>query len=260
MTGERARGRDYLSIVAAAVLLLGVWKLVAAAVGLEIILPTPEATFLRLVEIAASDAFAASVAATVARGLSGFAVAAGAGLLIGAAAGRVPTVERLFLPLVTVIRSTPVVAFILIALIWFDTDVVPVFVTTLMTFPVVYENVVQGIRAVDPRLVELARAYRVPRSRTWRRVYLPSLFPFLASAGRTALGLTWKVVVAAEVLSIPRLGVGAELQEARIMLETAQVFAWTAVAILLSAVTDILFSLLTRKRRRIMARGQGAGA
>jgi NitT/TauT family transport system permease protein len=91
-------------------------------------------------------------------------------------------------------------------------------------------------------------------------VYLPSLFPFLASAGRTALGLTWKVVVAAEVLSIPRLGVGAELQEARIMLETAQVFAWTAVAILLSAVTDILFSLLTRKRRRIMARGQGAAA
>jgi NitT/TauT family transport system permease protein len=168
-----------------------------------------------------------------------------------------PTVERLFLPLVTVIRSTPVVAFILIALIWFDTDVVPVFVTVLMTFPVVYENIVQGIRAVDPRLVELARAYLVPRVRTWGRVYLPSLFPFLASAGRTALGLTWKVVVAAEVLSIPQLGVGAELQEARIMLETAEVFAWTAVAILLSAVTDMLFSVVLRKRRRIMARGAG---
>lgn len=255
MTGERARGRGYLSIVAAAAVLIGVWKLVSLAVGLEIILPSPEITLLRFLEIARTPAFAASVGATVIRGLTGFAVATGAGLIAGAVAGLRPTLERLFLPLVTVIRSTPVVAFILIALIWFDTDVVPVFVTVLMTFPVVYENVLQGIRAVDPRLTELARAYGVSRGRTWRRVYLPSLFPFLASAGRTALGLTWKVVVAAEVLSIPALGVGAQLQEARIMLETARVFAWTAVAILLSAVTDLAFSLATRRRRRIMARG-----
>jgi len=122
----------------------------------------------------------------------------------------------------------------------------------------VYENVVQGIRAVDEKLVEMCRAYRIARVRRWLRVYLPSVFPFLAAAGRTALGLTWKVVVAAEVLSVPRFGVGAELQEARVLLETPLVFAWTAVAVLLSALTDILFLLLTRKRRRIMAKGAAA--
>lgn len=249
------RGRDYLSITVGAVLLVAAWKLGSVFVGLEIILPTPEATLRRLVEIAATPSFGASVAATVTRGLSGFGIAAGAGLVIGGAAGLQPTVENALQPLVTVIRSTPVVAFILIALIWFDTTVVPVFVTVLMTFPVIYENVVQGIRAVDRRLIELTRAYRVGNRRTWFRVYLPSLFPFLASAGRTALGLTWKVVVAAEVLSIPELGVGSELQEARVMLETSRVFAWTAVAIVLSGLTDLVFTLLTRKRRRVMARG-----
>jgi NitT/TauT family transport system permease protein len=253
--GLRARGRDYLSILAAAGALILLWKLLAHAVGLEIILPTPEATLGRLLEIAGTPSFAASVGATVSRGLSGFAVAAGFGLVLGAAAGLTRTVEGLLKPLVTVVRSTPVVAFILIALIWFDTAIVPVFVTVLMTFPVIYENVVEGIRSVDPRLVEMARAYRVGRNRLWLRVYLPSLFPFLASAGRTALGLTWKVVVAAEVLSMPGLGVGAELQEARVLLETPLVFAWTAVAIILSALTDLVFSLLTLKRRRIMARG-----
>jgi NitT/TauT family transport system permease protein len=255
MAERRRRGREYLSIVAAAAVLIGVWKLVAAAVGLEIILPSPEVTLERLIAIAGSRSFSVSVGATVARGLTGFAIAAGVGLAAGAVAGLRPTFERLFLPLVTVIRSTPVVAFILIALIWFDTDFVPVFVTVLMTFPVIYENIVQGIRSVDPRLTELARAYRVSRRRTWFRVYLPSLFPFLASAARTALGLTWKVVVAAEVLSIPARGVGAELQQARVLLETPVVFAWTAVAILLSAVTDVVFSLITRRRRRIMERG-----
>ena len=66
------------------------------------------------------------------------------------------------------------------------------------------------------------------------------------------------MVVAAEVLSIPTHGVGAELQQARVLLETPVVFAWTAVAILLSAATDLLFSLITRRRRRIMARGASA--
>ncbi|MFP4372752.1 MAG: ABC transporter permease [Spirochaetaceae bacterium] len=255
MGERRGRGRDYLSIVAAAAGLIGVWKLVAAAVGLEIILPTPEVTLERLIAIAGTRSFSMSVGATVVRGLSGFAISAGVGLVAGAPAGLRPTLERVFLPLLTVIRSTPVVAFILIALIWFDTDFVPIFVTVLMTFPVIYENIVQGIRSVDPRLTELARAYRVSRRRRWFRVYLPSLFPFFASAGRTALGLSWKVVVAAEVLSLPTRGVGSELQQARVMLETPRVFAWTAVAILLSAATDLLFSLMTRRRRRIMERG-----
>ncbi|MFO8063487.1 MAG: ABC transporter permease [Spirochaetota bacterium] len=258
MKHEPHRGRDYLSIAAAALVLVAVWKLVSVLVGLEMILPSPEATLGRFMEIAVTPSFGASVSATVARGLSGFGIAAGAGLLFGGAAGLRPTVQNVLQPAVTIIRSTPVVAFILIALIWFDTAFVPVFVTVLMTFPVIYENIVEGIRAVDRRLVELCRAYRVGNRRMWFRLYLPSLFPFLASAGRTALGLTWKVVVAAEVLSIPELGVGSELQEARVMLETPRVFAWTAVAILLSALTDLAFTLLTQKRRRIMARGAGA--
>jgi NitT/TauT family transport system permease protein len=258
MRGRLQRGRDYLSIVAAAVALIAAWKIVSALIGMEIILPSPESTLRRLTEIAGTRDFAASVTTTVTRGLTGFAVAVGAGLLFGAPAGLRPGLESFLQPLVTVIRSTPVVAIILIALIWFDTTFVPVFVTVLMTFPVVYENIVQGIRAVDPRLVELCRAYRVGAGRRWARVYLPSLFPFLAAAGRTALGLTWKVVVAAEVLSVPRLGVGAELQEARVMLETPRVFAWTAVAVLLSAATDLLFVLLTRRRRRIMQKGASA--
>lgn len=258
MGGRLQRGRDYLSIVVAAVVLILVWKVASLFVGLEIILPSPEATFRELVAIAGTRSFAASVVTTVTRGLTGFGIAVGAGLLFGAAAGLKRVFEGLLHPLVTVIRSTPVVAIILIALIWFETTFVPVFVTVLMTFPVVYENVVQGIRAVDEKLVEMCRAYRIARVRRWLRVYLPSVFPFLAAAGRTALGLTWKVVVAAEVLSVPRFGVGAELQEARVLLETPLVFAWTAVAVLLSALTDILFLLLTRKRRRIMAKGAAA--
>ncbi|MFP4204493.1 MAG: ABC transporter permease [Spirochaetaceae bacterium] len=249
------RARDYLHILAAAAFLIAVWHVASRAVGLEIILPSPAVTLRRFLRIASTPSFGVSVGTTVGRGMAGFALAAGLGLACGAAAGLRPALEKLFVPLVTVIRSTPVVAFILIALIWFDTDVVPVFVTVLMTVPIIYENIVEGIRAVDPRLTELSRAYRVGRRRVWLRLYLPSLFPFLAAAGRTALGLTWKVVVAAEVLSLPNLGVGAELQEARYMLNTAEVFAWTAVAVLLSAVTDLAFALLTRKRRRIAARG-----
>jgi NitT/TauT family transport system permease protein len=118
-----------------------------------------------------------------------------------------------------------------------------------MVFPVVFTNVQAGITAVDPELLEMTEVYRVDRGRVLRYLYLPSILPFLLSGIQTGLGLTWKVVVAAEVLSEPRFGIGASLSDARILLDTPRVFAWTAVAILLSAATDALFGAIRRGRR-----------
>ncbi|MDR1931579.1 MAG: ABC transporter permease subunit [Spirochaetales bacterium] len=234
-------------------LLYLVWKLAAELMGSSIILPAPEETALEALRLMGGAGFWRSVAATLYRGAAGFAVSFALGLAVGFPAGRYTLFARFIAPYMTIIRSTPVLAIILIALVWFPTEAVPVFVAVLMAFPVITQNVAAGIRAVDPGLIAMAKVYKAGRRRLITGLYLPSLLPFLAAGASSALGLAWRVVVAAEILSQPLRGIGAGMQEAKLRLETPRVFAWTLAALAISRLTDAVFSRImeTLRRRRV---------
>ena len=108
------------------------------------------------------------------------------------------------------------------------------------------EAIPEGERTPEQDL-ELARAYRFGRWKTVRLVYVPSVLPYFASAFRTALGLAWKAGVAAEVLCLPKAAIGTQVYNAKIYLETPDLFAWTLVVLALSfALEGILGKLLIR--------------
>jgi NitT/TauT family transport system permease protein len=136
---------------------------------------------------------------------------------------------------------------ILLALIWFHTDMVPVFVSFLMAFPIICGNTIQGVRSIDRDLVEMSRIYGVSRREVLTGVYLPSIAPFLLAGASSAMGMTWKVIIAAEILSQPVWSIGTQMQMARIYLETGWVLAWTVVIILVSFVFESLLRLLEAK-------------
>jgi NitT/TauT family transport system permease protein len=252
MTVFTRRAKNRLVPLAALALLYLVWKLLADMMGSSIILPGPEETAAEALSLKAGPGFWRSLGATLSRGIAGFAVSFFLGLAVGFPAGRSALFTRFIKPYMTIIRSTPVPAIILIALVWFPVEGVPVFAAVLMAFPVVTQNVAEGIRAADPGLLEMAKVYKAGKRRLIGSLYLPSLLPFLASGASSALGLAWRVVVAAEVLSQPVWGIGAGMQEAKLRLETPRVFAWTLAALAISWLTDVFFSRLLgllRKRR-----------
>lgn len=246
MKGVRP-GRAAADTVLAVAILASGWKLASVAVGLEIILPPPEKVLYTLYDVSLSPAFARALVATSLRGLAAFAISMAAGILVGLVNGVSVRATTLSAPALTVIRATPVLAIILLALIWFPSGVVPVFSAVVMAFPVVVADVATGIRSADPSLVGMARSFGMDRLAIVRHVRMPSALPYVMSAARNAMGLSWKVVVAGEVLSQPTHAVGTGMQNARLMLETTEVFAWAAVGVLLCALSDAAFSLLERK-------------
>ena len=139
---------------------------------------------------------------------------------------------------------------ILLALIWFSTGTVPVFSAFLMAFPIITANIIQGIHEVDPKLTEMARSFQVPGKRVLFQLTIPSVFPYFLAGTSSALGITWKVVIAAEVLSQPIHGIGTGMYGAKANLETAEVLAWTVVAVLLSWLTERIFSILIGRLRK----------
>ncbi len=240
--------RNGLLIVISALGLLLIWKLAAVAVGKEIILPDPAIAWRALVRLATDPKTWTDVSATLVRGLVGFSLSYLAGLGFGLACGLSRVFNALFRPLLVGIRSTPSMALILLALIWFRSDTVAIFVTLLVVFPLVTQNVTEGIQSIDPLLLEMAAVYRVKRTRVLAQLCLPAILPYLAAGATAGLGLTWKVMISAEVLASPRWGIGARMDNARAFLNTPEVFAWTAVVILLGLLFDQALETLVRRK------------
>lgn len=236
--------KNRLYTLASILALLLVWKLLAVFWNQELILPSPERTIMQLWLVINSADFWPAVAATVGRGLVGFALSCLAGMVLGVAAGFSVPVYWLLQPWVTVVRTTPVMSVVILAIIWFRSDMVPVFVTFLMIFPIIYGNVVAGIKNIDPQLLEMAQMYRVRTRRIISELYLPAILPYLLAGASNGMGLTWKVIIAAEILSQPLFAIGSNLMSAKSYLETAQVMAWTVVVIVISFIFEYLINAL----------------
>ena len=249
--GMGATKRRLAGIISIACL-VALWQLGATMVGKEIILPSPGRVLIEFLALAPTSEFASAVLSTFIRGLEAFAASGIIGSMAGFASGRSPTVRAGLAPLLTTIRATPVLALILLALFWFPSGFVPVFSAFLMAFPVMAASVMQGAQAAPAELLEMASLFKVPRSKVFFELRLPAAAPYFAAGARASLGLSWKVVVAGEVLAQPRLAIGTGLQSSRVLLDTPRVFAWAFAAILLCGLTEWIFS-------RVVTRGAHNG-
>ena len=229
---------------ASVALLILLWEVAALLVASDHIMPGPWTTLLAAVRLFTTKSFLTVVGSTVLRGLAGFAIAVAGGVMTGIAGGLSDTFHAFMKPWIVVLRSTPVVAFVLLALIWLDSDTVPVFIGILTMFPMVYLNIVEGIRSVDPKIVEMASFYNVGRRRLVREVYLPSIEPFAVSGISSAVGIGWRAIVVGEVLSVPQYGIGTVMHSAQTFLQVDVLIAWTLVTILFGALFERLIRFI----------------
>ena len=239
--------RAALFLLAGIAFFLTAWKLLSLRLNTDIILPPPETVLSRLLQITRTKGFWQALGATTLRTLKGFALSFILGAATAIPAGLSPSFRSFIKPLLSILRSVPVMSFILLAMLWFVTDTVPIFVCFLMVYPLVFANVLEGLGRVDKGLLEMGKIYNLSLAKRICHIILPSLTPFLIAAANAGLGMAWKVTIAAEVLCQPRLAIGTRMQYAQINLETAQVLAWTAAAILLSALCEKVIGGLARR-------------
>jgi NitT/TauT family transport system permease protein len=231
--------------------LLICWEAASRISGSELILPGPLPVLHCFTALLKTEKFLRSLGGSFIRVILGIAVSAPLGILLGIAAGLDPRARAFFSPLFSVISATPVMSVILIAFLILGQERTPVFTAFLMIFPVMAANTMAGIGAVDGGLKEAAAIYRLSRWEKLRRLYIPSLTPFLLAGLHSSLSLCWKVVVAAEVLVQPLRALGTGMQSAKAQLETAELFAWTAAAVIAAALSQLILTLvlLVYKRR-----------
>ncbi len=225
---------------------IGVWQILYWIVKQEILIVSPVRVLQRLAVLSGDSAFWITALNSMGHVLSGFLFGLVIGVVLAVLTSASQTMYEILYPVISIIKATPIVSFIILALVWIRSEHVPAFAAFLEIMPIVLENVKNGIAKTDGNLLQMAQSYRFGLARTIRRVYIPSVMPYFTAACTTGMGLAWKTGIAAEVLSNTKLSVGGQIYDSKIYMETADLFAWTVVVIVMSVILEKLMVRLMK--------------
>jgi len=177
------------------------------------------------------------------------------GLPVGVLIGRYWPVDDVTRPCLIFLQTLPTVILIVIVLIFVgSTTSGVVAVTSASCLPYCTLNVIQGTKAIDHDLVEMAKVYRANETTIMRSIIVPSVVPFFLAGARITLGVAWQVTLFAEYLMGVH-GIGFQISGAIGLLETNEVWAWGVTVVLLTIAFEYgvfrpIERLLTRHTRR----------
>lgn len=217
------------------------WQAASMVIAQEILLVSPCTVIKRLFELAGESSFWKSVSFSFIRIAGGFVIAVFSGIALAALSAKFKRVRELLAPLMLTVKAIPVASFIILVLIWVSSKNLSVLISFLMVLPIIYTNVLEGISETDEKLLEMASVFEVPFYKRIRYIYMSEVLPFFKSGCSVALGLCWKSGVAAEVIGIPKNSIGENLYNAKVYLDTPDLFAWTLVIIIISLIFEKLF-------------------
>lgn len=229
-------------------LLLLVWQLMALYVGKPELIPSVPGLIETLFELLKTAAFYQHISTTLLRGLVGMLISLACAFASASLFARYKLIYELCRPLLTIMRSVPVISFILLALIFLNPEGIPLMIAFLTMFPLLTENLTEGLSKLRPGLSQMAVLFRINcRNRLMQIVY-PQVKPFLFSGLASAAGFGWRAIIMGEVLSQCTFGIGGEMKRAQNFIAVPELVAWTIMAVLISFLFDKGISKLATVR------------
>lgn len=246
-----AKLRSFAIALLVAIFWLSVWTLgfyIANQTITQFLpLPYPWEVAVSLWRMMSQLSFWQDVAASLFRVFLGFVLALASGSVLAVLTTRFSVLHALISPIMAIFRAVPVVSFIYLAFLWIAPNEIPVLIVFLMVLPLVWENLRQGILHTDRNLLEMARVFRVRPFGRFTRIWVPSVWPYFLAALSTGFGFAWKAGIAVEVICTTGNSIGAQIASSKGGIEYADVFASTAMVVLLSMALEWLLRRLFGK-------------
>lgn len=218
-----------------------VWQALSVEINQEILLVSPFSAIKRLSELIFEQQFWIAITNSSFRIILGFLLSLITGVVLAMFSANYRIVEAIIKPMMDMIKSVPVVSFIILCLIWVSTKYLSTLISFLMVLPVIYDNCHTGIKSIPKEMIEMVSIFKVDKLRQVRYLYVSEVMKYLKAGCSISLGLCWKSGVAAEVIGIPKGTIGENLYNAKIYLSSADLFAWTMTIVVISILFRRLF-------------------
>jgi len=250
VTSSRAAVRKLIGFGLSVVFLLVVWWILASASVFRTsrVIPAPTEVLWYMGRELRDGNLIAPIFNTLGRVLISFSISFGLGLLLAVLASKSEIVRHFVTPIVTVLRAIPTVGAILILIVVFrSSGTIAIIIAGLMLFPLLYEGFLTALKEVDKGLLEMARVHRVSFARQIGGIYIPSMLPYIFGAAIASISMGLKVVIAAEIMTIPILGsMGTAMQSANQGLQFGRLFMWMVVAVLVGFLLEGIIRLVAK--------------
>lgn len=226
---------------------LCIWQLASILVSNQILLVGPVETVGALLKNAAKPLFWKKIGMSVYRIALGFFSGFFGGCFLAAVSSKLRILQKILAPFVQMLKAVPLASVIVLILIWWKADFLTGIVSFMVVFPNVYVNIIAGINNTDQKLLEMADVLGMSGWNRFFYLYRNACKPYIESALKISVSMSWKSGVAAEVIGTPDHSIGEALYMAKIYLETADVFAWTIVIIILSYICEKILIFLWKQ-------------
>lgn len=218
----------------AIILFIVAWQLYAIKIDNQFLMPNPLEVFKEFFRLFADMDTYVVIGSTFLRLIISISIAAALGLFLGLISGVYYQIEAFLKPIIITLRTLPVISIIIIILMLYGNTVSLYLISFLLLFPIIYQAELDGIKNIDPTLIEVmnldCHECSLP---VIRMVYFPLSLPFFRTALLQSAGLGIKVLVVSEFIAQTKNSIGWELYFHRINLEYSVMFAWTLVLIVI---------------------------
>ena len=235
--------RNKIIYVLSILSIVAIWAIMYKIENQDLIVPSIKSTIYAVMSIIQKPVFISGVLATIFKALIAFLIAFIAGIIVGILGGLSKKIETFLEPYILILKTLPFAAIVILIIIWFNTNSVPIVVSLMLCFPVVYENILNGMKNISKELLEFSTVHKIKLNKVLKYIYIPGIKGYILSAIDSTLLLTLKIVINAEILCSPKIGIGTMLYESKMYLETAEVFAWIIIILIISFVLDFLWRM-----------------
>lgn len=223
---------------------LVIWEIAARFINSAIILPSLKDVFISSLKFIQTKNFWVSVSFSFFRVIIAFLITFFVGIILGFLCSFFPPLKAYLSFPFALIKSVPVVALIMVMLFWFSSENLPVISAILMTLPIMTESVSVSVDNTDIKLLEMAKVFKLNKIKKIRYIYIPETKAIIKGTSNTVFSLSWKIIAAGEILSMPKHAIGSLIQENRILLEPSKVFSITILLCIISILSAKTFNSL----------------
>lgn len=213
---------------------IAIWAFIAIIIASPIILASPYDVLIKFIEFAITANFWISILLSLLHVSIGFIIACVLGCLTAIFSYRIPTLYDFVQPPMQFFKSAPIVCIIVLILTMFGVEYVDIIVVVIAVLPIYFFAIYEACKNRNINISNLLAIHQIPKRIIWSVFEWPNALPFFNQATKVAIGISWKVAITAQMIGALNGTIGIGIYDAKIMLDSAQLFVWMISVIIIS--------------------------
>ena len=239
--------KDRKYIIFSIIIILLIWQISSIYINNRLLFPSVIDILKSTITIVSKDNFITIILYSIIRGVKSFLISIGLALILAILSYFNKIIFNMILPILSIIKAVPTMAFIVLLLIWTSKDYAPIIIGVMISLPILYDAILNTIINFDKNILQMCNIYKISVVDKIKDIIIPLIIIELGKVLSSTFSLIFKVVISGEVYAQPTYGIGAIIQLEKMQLNTAGIIAWIIIITIISYLFDLFFKLIDKR-------------